>query len=227
MFEILAPRSVTVDLTPELAMAGGQQGACVQQLVKALLLDEAPDREDDRYLIVSLTVSGLEPSQVDAVVDELNGGRCCDHGANVLEVGVAAGHHGSGLTSTAVQGCVWNLIQIASVGGEAEWDVGETMREQSDQRRVVSEVRVDVRHRRGLAPWPEVISDSDRGVEGLESGASRVATEELAVAERERHGGGVPVGRRCREAHMRLRTPPARAVEVSHRRCNIGNLRLD
>src|SRR6202011_1243764 len=113
-FEILAAGSIPVYLTTEPALAGGQQCACLQQLVEALLLDEPAHGEDDRHLIVALTVCGSESSEVDAVVDELNRGRCCGHGANVLDVGVAAGHHGSGLTSTAVQGCVRNLIQVAS-----------------------------------------------------------------------------------------------------------------
>ena len=47
------------------------------------------------------------------------------------------------------------------------------MREQSDQRRVVSEVRVDVRHRRGLAPrilkaFSPVLTSSWRFLDKLE-----------------------------------------------------------
>ena len=210
--EPLAQGPVAVDRTPEAVSFGDQLGACVKEVEEALLLHQATDGENQRQPRVDGSRTRVEPLEIDAVVDEVHASPTY-RVADVFGVGRATRDDCARHADPSRERGPRDAVEVTCVRGEAERDAREPVREEPDQRRIVSEVGMDPREG-SAAP---ALGTRERGemnsmAEARTARARRVAGCQLLPTQHERNRA--QVAHRGPEQHAEVLGDERRSVAV-------------
>src|SRR5205085_10375740 len=129
-----------------------------KEVDEALLLRQATDRENQRQPRVEGARTRVEPLEIDAVVDEVHASPTY-RAADVIGVGRATRDDGARHADPSRQGSPRDAVEVACMRGEAERDAREPVREEPDERRIVSEVGMDPRE----GPAAPALGTRERG----------------------------------------------------------------
>ena len=143
MLEPGAERAAADDLQPGRGAASGEQAARLDEVLEALLLDQARDRQDE-FGTAGLAVRRSQPAQVGGVRDELD--PTADHPAQVGAVRLADGGHERRVAELLPQS-PWPrapVVDVFRVRGDAVGRAVHPVGEVGETRRRGGEVGVDV-----------------------------------------------------------------------------------